>query len=167
MKLQLSFAMFSLLVCSLHAQQPWSETVLATPFHLGDRNIADMKRPRPDGRSFHSQFTIPASTPVSVATLLSIEIQEANLSPLRVSQTTKWIGIAAKLLINGSEIPILNHLVPSARAASKIQTLWIRVPGSALRSGVNTIEIVPGVTRNQQDDFELHRVEVSNRVPPV
>ena len=157
----------SLLACSLHAQQPWSETVLATPFHIGDSKIAGMKKPRPDGRSYRSQFTIPASIPVSIATLLSIEIQEADLSPLNKQQTTKRAGMAAKLLMNGNEIAILNHLVPHTSAASQVQTLWIRVPASALRPGVNAIEIVPGVSRNQQDDFELHRVLVSNRVPPA
>ena len=68
--------------------------------------------------------------------------------------------------MNGKGIVILNHLVPGASAASKVQTLWVRVPASSLRSGINAIEIVPGVTRNQQDDFELHRIVVSNRVPP-
>ena len=166
MKLQLTLAI-SLLACALHAQQPtWSETLLATPFHIGDSKIAGMKKPRPDGRSYRAQFTIPASIPVSVATLLSIEIQEADLTPLTANQTTKRVGMAAKVLVNGNEIAIPNHLVPGPSAASKVQTLWIRVPASSLRPGVNTLEIVPGVTRNQQDDFELHRVEVSNRVPP-
>ena len=68
--------------------------------------------------------------------------------------------------MHGSTLAILNHLVPAPSAASKIQTLWIRVPGSALRAGVNTLEIVPGAGRNQRDDFELHRIVVSNRVSP-
>lgn len=168
MNLQLSLAILPLLVCSLHAQQQsWSETVLPTPFHVGDSKIAGMIKLRPGGRSFRSQFTLPASLPVSVATLLSIEIQEADLTLLTTNQTTKRPGMAAKLVVNGNEIAILNHLVPDASAASKIQTLGIRVPASSLRAGVNTLEIVPGVTRNQQDDFELHRVVVSNRVPPM
>ena len=165
MKLTLTIAI-SLLACSLHAQQPWSEVVLAAPFHIGDSKIAGMKNLRPDGRSFRAQFTIPASIPVSVATLLSIEIQEADLSPFTANQTAKRPGLAAKLLVNGNEIAILNHLVRDASAASKVQTLWIRVPASSLRSGINTMEIAPGVSRNQQDDLELHRIVVSNRVPP-
>ena len=156
-----------MLACSLHAQQPWSESLLATPFHVGDSKIAGMKNPRPNGRSYRAQFTIPASIPVSVATLLSIEIQEADLSSLTAQQTTKRPSVAAKLMVNGNEVAILNHLVPRASAASQAQTLWIRVPASALRSGINTLEIVPGVSRNQQDDFELYRVAVSNRVPPA
>ena len=52
-------------------------------------------------------------------------------------------------MMNGNEIAILNHLVPPASAAYKVQNLWIRVPASALRSGINTIEIVPGTARNQ------------------
>ena len=156
----------SALACSLHAQQPWSETVLAKPFHVGDSKIADMKNPRPDGRSYRSQFTIPASIVVNVATLLSIEIQEADLPPLTVNQTTKRPAAGAKLVVNGNEVAILNHLVRDASAASKVQTLWVRVPASALRQGVNIVEIAPGVSRNQQDDFELHRVVVSNRVLP-
>ena len=167
MKYPLTLAMFPLLLCSLRAQQPsYSETVLAAPFHVGDSKIPEMKNPKPDGRTYHAQFTIPASVPVSIATLLSIEIQEADLSPMDKKQTAKRPGIAATLSINGSEVAILNHLVPAPSAASKIQTLWIRVPGSALRSGVNTLAIVPGAGRNQQDDFELHRIVVSNRVPP-
>ena len=166
MKLKLIFAI-SLLACSLHAQQPWSEAVLATPFHVGDSKIAGMKKPRPDGRSYRAQFTIPASIPVSVATLLSIEIQEADLPPLTVNQTTKRPAAGVRLLVNGNEVAILNHLVRDASAASKVRTLWVRVPASSLRAGVNSLEIVPGVSRNQQDDFELHRIVVSNRVPPT
>ena len=167
MKHPLTFTLFPLLLCSLHAQQPsWSETVLATPFHLGDSKVADMKRPQPDGRSYRGQFTIPASMSVNVATLLSLEIQETDLSPMDKKQTAKRPGIAATLSINGSEVAILNHLVRASNSASKIQTLWIRVPSSALRSGINTLKIVPGAGRNQQDDFELHRIVVSSRIPP-
>ena len=167
MKLTLTFALFPLLLCPIHAQQPsWSETVLAMPFHVGDSKIAEMKNPKPNGRTYRGQFTIPASIAVNVATLLSIEIQEADLSPMDKKQTAKRTGLAATLSVNGSEVAILNHLVPAPSAASKIQTLWIRVPGSALRSGMNTLEIAPGAGRNQQDDFELHRIVVSNRLPP-
>ena len=167
MKHPLTFTLFPLLLCSLHAQQPsWSETVLATPFHVGDSKIADMKKPKPDARTYRGQFTIPASMSVNVATLLSIEVQEADLSPMDKKQTARRPGLAATLSVNGNEFAILNHLVPASSAASKIQTLWIRVPGSALRAGANTIEIVPGATQKQQDDFDLHRIVVSNRVPP-
>ncbi len=52
MKLPLTFTLFPLLLCTLHAQQPsYSETVLATPFHVGDSKVANMKKPKPDGRS--------------------------------------------------------------------------------------------------------------------
>ena len=77
--------------------------MLTTPFHIGDSKIANMKRLWPDGRNFRSQFTIPASIPVSVATLLSIEIQEAGLPPLNKMQTTKRVDMAAKLLMNGND----------------------------------------------------------------
>lgn len=167
MKLLPTLAIFPLLMCSLNAQLPtWSETVLATPFHVGDSKIAEMKRPQPNGKNYHAQFTIPASVAVNVATLVSIEIQEADISKINPKRTTKRPGIATKLSVNGIQDAVLNHLVNAPSAASKIQTLWIRVPSSVLQSGVNTIEIVPGADRRQQDDFELHHIVVSNRVPP-
>ncbi len=59
---------------------------------------------------------------VNFATLLTIEIQEADLSPMDKKQTTKRPGIAAALSVNGTAVAILNHRVSAESVASKIQT---------------------------------------------
>lgn len=137
----------------------WPTVLLDKPFHVGDESNKEMRNPRPDAPKFAASFDLPTNIRPGIATLVHVTIRVGGLVP--GSTKGKSPGLkATKLVINGTEVAVLNKLVRGADSPRNVQKLQIKVPGNILRAAGNELEIVPGADTHNLDDFELHRVVV-------
>lgn len=140
-------------------------TLLNKPFHVGDDTNKEMASPKPNGPKFTGKFALPENVKVGLTTAVYVNIRVGGLIPAADKHHDKEFKkgqMLTKLLVNGMEVAVLNKLMHGADAVSNIQKLQGKVESSFLRAGVNELEIRPGATANNADDFELHEVTVSS-----
>ena len=138
---------------------PWPTVLLDKPFHVGDDSNKEMRNPRPDAPKFTARFDLPANIQPGITTLVHITIQVGGLMPGSAKGQSAGLK-ATKLVINGTEVAVLNKLVRGADSPRNVQKLQIKIPGGILRATANEVAIFPGADTHTLDDFELHRVVV-------
>lgn len=142
----------------------WSTTVLTRTFHVGDDEIKAYEIPRPNSVKFQSSFTLPSSVKHDLVNGFTVIIDVADIVPFtpKNSKAHRHGIYNTKLFVNGIEIAIINKFANGPERAQKVERLRIPLPGTALRDGLNSLEIVPGMDARNRDDFELHRIEINN-----
>ena len=143
----------------------WPVTLLSKPLHIGDDVNKEMHNPRPDAQRFTARFSLPPTVKPALVGFIYVTIEVGGLVPHNSRQYVALIKAGAfrtKLLINGTEVAVLNKLVSGKDSIAKIHKLQVRVPGGILRADANDLEIVPGAATKNLDDFELHRVVVGD-----
>lgn len=173
MKFSLTFFLFagslSLACGEENAGQRWVVTLLDKPFHVGDSVHKDMKNAKPDGAKFTVPLEIPASIPVGFGRSFQVAIEVTHMistNDKAFKGDTKDGKLLSHLLVNGKDQGVLNQAAHGKQSAANLNRIAVNVPGDALQSGKNTLEIVPGGRGNDYDDFELQRVTISTLRPP-
>jgi hypothetical protein len=147
------------------AAPAWPVTLLDKPFHVGDESNKEMRNAKPDGAKFTATFELPANIKPGVASSVVVTIRLGGLLPADEKKFAKQMKkgqLLSRLYINGTEVAVLNKLVHGRDTVANIETLQIRVPGTALRAGGNELEIRPGANTKNIDDFELHQINVGS-----
>jgi hypothetical protein len=164
MSLPLQITSFLLLLTSSLSAADWPAIILDKPFHAGDSTVSEMIVPRPQGRTFKGSFALPPQILPNVATIAYVNIEVAGLSPMNTKtlKAKTEDGTASQLQINGKTVSILNALTRNG-ANTVREKIQVRLAGTMLQSGMNTLEILPSRGGGGWDDIELFRVSVSSR----
>ncbi len=134
----------------------WSRVLLEAPLHIGDILMPPFTSPRPEARDFKASFdlrTLPKTD-------LHATILASHLVPSRHPEYLAG-RYKTSLLVNNTEVEILNDQIAGIEDSLDIARLHIPIPSRLLRQGRNTLAISPGKSGSNIDDFELHRVVIA------
>ena len=137
----------------------WPVIVLDKPFHVGDQTMRQYKQPKPMGREFKAGFELDE---VPLAVYVTIRV-----SYLMHPKDKKYRGGAyqTKLLINASEVAVLNEKLPRRPGKDGAAEVVVRVQNRHLKKGANELIVRGGGLGDNTNDFELHGIELHNRQP--
>jgi len=126
-------------------------------FHMGDNNVSRFRNPKPQGIVFEGRFNI---TDTNLSTIF-ITIWVSDLVPKNHNQFLRGY-YKTKLLINDSEIGVLNNHISGIKDQSKIEQITIGVDKHIVKKGYNEIKIIAGYRgdKNNYDDFQIHKIIV-------
>ena len=118
------------------------------------------ENPRPQGIVFEGRFNI---TDTNLSTIF-ITIWVSDLAPKNHEQFLRGY-YKTKLLINHSEIGILNNHISGIKDKSKIEKITIGINKHLIKKGYNEIKIIAGYRRdkNNYDDFQIHKIIVRHK----
>lgn len=129
--------------------------LLDQSFHVGDEHVNSFSNTAPQGIVFEGQFDLPDTNISNV----SVTIWVSDMVPKHHKQF--WRGhYKNRLLINDTEIEILNNYVPGSKGESKMREIMVELDKQFLRSGTNKIAIVAGERQGNYDDFQIHKITV-------
>lgn len=133
-----------------------TQVLLEKTIHIGDHILPDFTNPRPDARDFKASFDLRTLPKTDIHATVLV----AHLVPSR--HPDYLLGrYKTSLLVNNTEVQILNNLLAGTEDSHDIARLHIPIPKKLLRLGRNTLAINPGKNGSNLDDFELHRVILS------
>ena len=138
--------------------------LLNSAYHLGDDKISRFVIARPQGKRFVRRFKIADKDLSDV----SIRIWVSDLVPRHHNQFSRG-HYKTRLIINDSEIDILNKYIAGVKDNSKIEQLTIGLDKKVIKKGTNEIIIIAGYRndKNNYDDFELHRIALYYKSLPA
>lgn len=137
-------------------------------YHMGDNNVSGFKNPKPQGIVFKSRFNI---TDTNLSTIF-ITIWVSDLVPKNHEQFLRGY-YKTKLLINHSEIGILNNHISGIKDKPKIEKITIGINKHIIKKGYNEIKIIAGYRKDKNnkdkiyyDDFQIHKIIVRHIIFP-
>ena len=124
---------------------------------MGDNKVSGFESPKPQGIVFQGRFNI---TDTNLSTIF-ITIWVSDLVPKNHKQFLRGC-YKTKLVINHSEVGILNNHISGIKDKSKIEQITIGVNKHIIKKGYNEIKIIAGYRRdkNNYDDFQIHKIIV-------
>ncbi len=145
-------------VAALSDERPHDFTTIKLvdrPFHVGDDDVDRFANSEPQGVVFKSQFDLPDTNFSNI----SITIWVSHMVPKYHKQFSKGY-YKNKLVINDTEICILNKYVPGEKDKHKVRIIKIELDKHIFMKGTNKIEIIAGSSRGNHDDFEIRKIIV-------
>lgn len=114
-------------------------------------------------KAYRVEFEFPPQIRHSVADSFVLVISISDLVSPKDRGRTKLLRDGkyhTKLLINQTEIAVLNKLSKVSESPSNVERIEIDLKGTLFSEGKNVIEIIPGADGKNLDDIELHRIEL-------
>jgi len=139
--------------------EAWRIVILDRVVHLGDYNVKQFSKPKPQGVVFESSFILGEDR-APLGGTYQLVVYTSHLVP-NMHPEFRAGYYHSSVYLNDQRVGILNQQVKGTKDSLKVAKIVLPIKHGLLRMGRNKIRVLAGKKRGNYDDFEIHKIIIA------